>query len=60
MADPKVRKFADGFVKMGHGQPSFYGLIKPPALIALVTSAGFSIKKAWINDQSGYVMASRP
>jgi 2-polyprenyl-3-methyl-5-hydroxy-6-metoxy-1,4-benzoquinol methylase len=59
MADRSVKKFADGFIKGRPDNASFYGLIKPDQLRKLVSQAGLSIDKAWINDQSGYVIANR-
>jgi len=60
MADPKITKYADGFIKGNCDNASFYGLIKPPALRQLVLDNGLEIRETWIHDQSGYVIAQRP
>jgi hypothetical protein len=57
MADKSVRKYADGFIKGRPENASFYGLIKPGELQKIVVDAGMLIDRAWINDQSGYVIA---
>lgn len=59
MVDGSVTKFSDGFIKGDAHAASFYGLIKPNDLKALVVGAGMAIEEAWIHDQSGYVIAKR-
>lgn len=59
MSDSSVKKIADGFIKGHPENASFYGLIKPNELRQLVVGAGMTIEKAWIHDQSGYVVACR-
>jgi hypothetical protein len=59
MEDRTVKKFGDGFIKGRPENASFYGLIKPPQLKKLVVDSQMAIEKAWIHDQSGYVIATR-
>jgi 2-polyprenyl-3-methyl-5-hydroxy-6-metoxy-1,4-benzoquinol methylase len=54
-----VVKHADGFIKGTHSNASFYGLITPEHLAALITSSQLVAVKTWRNDQSGYVIAMR-
>jgi predicted TPR repeat methyltransferase len=56
LADQNVKKHADGYIKGAKQNASFYGLINLPLLRGYVEKAGMVIEKAWVNDQSAYVV----
>lgn len=56
LADTKVKKHADGYIKGTKQNASFYGLMNLPTLRRYIEEAGMVIEKAWVNDQSAYVV----
>ena len=48
----------DGWIAQGSRGNSFYGLIRPKRLHAMVRRAGFRIVESWLHDGSAYVVCT--
>jgi hypothetical protein len=54
-----ARPWRDGFLIESRRGYSFYGLIRPERLIAMVKKAGFSVEQISLNEGSAYLLAGR-
>jgi hypothetical protein len=57
---PNARPWRDGFLVDSLRGYSFYGLISPERLGAMILKAGFKIEKRMLNEGSVYLLARSP
>ena len=57
---PNARRWRDGILVDSRRGSSYYGLISPPKMAAIVSEAGFEIVSRNLNEGSIYLMAKVP
>ncbi len=56
---PTTRLHLDGWIAYSKNGAAYYGILTKKFLSELIPKYGFSVKNAWINGQSNYVLAER-
>jgi hypothetical protein len=56
---PSTQTHLDGWIAHSRAGASYYGILNRDKVIRLLKQNGFSIKDAWIEGQSNYVLATK-